>query len=88
MTEHTERFTGRVAEYERYRLRYPVEVLDVLRRQCGLTAAKVVADVGAGTGMLEELFLENGSKSGDVGVSKDIAARWLGGIGGEWKEPR
>jgi SAM-dependent methyltransferase len=61
MTEHAERFTGRVTEYERYRLRYPMEVLDVLRGQCGLTAEKMVADVGAGTGMLAELFLENGN---------------------------
>jgi ubiquinone/menaquinone biosynthesis C-methylase UbiE len=61
MTEHAERFTGRVADYERYRLRYPMEVLDVLRERCGLSAASVVADVGAGTGMLAELFLENGN---------------------------
>jgi ubiquinone/menaquinone biosynthesis C-methylase UbiE len=61
MAEHAERFTGRVADYERYRLRYPVEVLDVLRERCALSAATVVADVGAGTGMLAELFLENGN---------------------------
>jgi SAM-dependent methyltransferase len=61
MTEPAERFTGRVAEYERYRLRYPAEVLDVLKARCGLSVAHVIADVGAGTGMLAELFLENGN---------------------------
>jgi ubiquinone/menaquinone biosynthesis C-methylase UbiE len=62
MTEHAERFTGRVADYERYRLRYPVEVVDVLRERCRLLETSVVADVGAGTGMLAELFLENGNR--------------------------
>jgi SAM-dependent methyltransferase len=62
MTEHAERFTGRVADYERYRLRYPVGVIDVLRERCGLLETSVVADVGAGTGMLAELFLENGNR--------------------------
>jgi ubiquinone/menaquinone biosynthesis C-methylase UbiE len=62
MTEHVERFTGRVADYEKYRLRYSAAVLDVLKERCGLTTASVVADVGAGTGMLAELFLENGNR--------------------------
>ena len=62
MTEHAQRFTGRVADYERYRLRYSAAVLDVLKERCGLTTSSVVADVGAGTGMLAELFLENGNR--------------------------
>lgn len=62
MTEHGERFTGRVADYERFRLRYSAAVLDVLKERCGLTTSSVVADVGAGTGMLAELFLENGNR--------------------------
>jgi ubiquinone/menaquinone biosynthesis C-methylase UbiE len=62
MTEHAERFTGRVADYERYRLKYPVEVVDILRERCGLRETSLVADVGAGTGMLAEMFLENGNR--------------------------
>jgi SAM-dependent methyltransferase len=61
MTKNAQRFTGRVEEYERYRLRYPPEMLSLLRDRCGLVASDVVADVGAGTGMLAELFLENGN---------------------------
>jgi ubiquinone/menaquinone biosynthesis C-methylase UbiE len=61
MTKHTERFTGRVEDYERYRLRYPAEVIEILVTRCGLLAEHVVADVGAGTGMLAELFLEHGN---------------------------
>jgi ubiquinone/menaquinone biosynthesis C-methylase UbiE len=61
MMKHAERFTGRVAEYERYRLRYPKAVIEILTARCGLRREDLVADVGAGTGMLAELFLENGN---------------------------
>jgi ubiquinone/menaquinone biosynthesis C-methylase UbiE len=61
MTEYAERFTGRVAEYERYRVRYPSEMLSLLHTRCGLRASDRIADVGAGTGMLAELFLEQGN---------------------------
>jgi SAM-dependent methyltransferase len=62
MTDHTDRFSGRVAEYDRYRIRYPAAVLDILRDRCKLTRSSVIADVGAGTGMLAELFLGNGNR--------------------------
>jgi SAM-dependent methyltransferase len=61
LADSAERFTGRVEEYERYRLRYPAAVLTLLQERCGLRAEHVVADVGAGTGMLAELFLEAGN---------------------------
>jgi ubiquinone/menaquinone biosynthesis C-methylase UbiE len=62
MSVHADRFTGRVEDYERYRLRYPAAVLDVLRQRCGLRDEDVVADVGAGTGMVAELLLEAGNR--------------------------
>jgi SAM-dependent methyltransferase len=62
MTDHTKRFTGRVQDYEKYRTRYPVEAVDLLRQHCGLEATSLVADIGAGTGMLAELFLGNGNR--------------------------
>lgn len=58
----TGRFSGRVEAYRRYRSRYPHEIIPLLREKCGLTAESVVADIGAGTGMLAELFLENGNR--------------------------
>ena len=57
--ESTERFSNRVEDYVKYRPSYPEEVLEVLRRECGLTPGAVVADVGSGTGKLSELFLLN-----------------------------
>ncbi|HMF53065.1 MAG TPA: class I SAM-dependent methyltransferase [Edaphobacter sp.] len=61
MSQNTERFTGRVGDYERYRSRYPAQVIDILAQRCGLTREAHVADIGAGTGMLSELFLEYGN---------------------------
>jgi SAM-dependent methyltransferase len=59
---HTERFTGRATAYQQYRLGYPaVEVMHVLHEWTGLTSTGTIADIGAGTGMLTELFLDNGN---------------------------
>jgi ubiquinone/menaquinone biosynthesis C-methylase UbiE len=60
MSSNTHRFTGRADDYDRYRPRYPAEeLLTHLRNWCGLTSEHVVADIGAGTGMLAEVFLSN-----------------------------
>ena len=59
--DFTERFTGRVDAYRRFRPRYPTEIVRILRERCSLISSSVVADVGAGTGMLAELFLQNGN---------------------------
>jgi ubiquinone/menaquinone biosynthesis C-methylase UbiE len=85
MSEHTERFSGRVADYERYRLRYPAEVMQILTERCGLQREDLVADVGAGTGMLAEAFLENGNavvaiEPNDAmrGACEKLATAWPG----------
>jgi SAM-dependent methyltransferase len=57
----TERFTGRVEAYRRFRSRFPREIIPVLQQRCGLSPNSMVADIGAGTGMFAELFLENGN---------------------------
>jgi len=63
MTLNAERFSGRVAEYKQYRERYdPDVVLPLLREWCGLVPEWTVADVGAGTGMLSDVFLVNGNR--------------------------
>jgi len=61
MGQHTQRFTGRAEIYERYRSRFPQAVIDLLREHCNLQPEDLVADIGAGTGMLAELFLDNGN---------------------------
>jgi SAM-dependent methyltransferase len=62
VTDPTRRFSNRVEYYVRYRPTYPTAVLDLLKAECDLTSASVVADVGSGTGILSELFLKNGNR--------------------------
>jgi SAM-dependent methyltransferase len=62
MTDPTQRFTGRVESYLKYRPSYPRAVLDLLAAECDLTSGSIVADVGSGTGILSTLFLENGNR--------------------------
>jgi SAM-dependent methyltransferase len=61
LTDPTSRFSSRVEDYVRYRPGYPDELMDLLAAECGLAPAWTVADVGAGTGILTELFLKNGN---------------------------
>ncbi|MGA8529632.1 MAG: class I SAM-dependent methyltransferase [Acidobacteriaceae bacterium] len=56
----TERFTGRVESYRRYRPGYPTALVDLLSRACNLTSHSVIADIAAGTGLLTEVFLAAG----------------------------
>ena len=59
--DSTTRFSNRVENYERYRPGYPQGVLDILRKETGFTATAVVADIGSGTGISADLFLQNGN---------------------------
>jgi ubiquinone/menaquinone biosynthesis C-methylase UbiE len=60
--QHTERFSGRVEAYLAYRPRFPQSILPFLREHGALAEGAVVADIGAGTGMLAEIFLEAGHR--------------------------
>lgn len=58
------RFDGKVADYARFRERYAPEILlPIFRASCGLTSDWIVADIGAGTGMLSDVFLANGNRT-------------------------
>ncbi len=72
----TERFSNRVADYVRYRPGYPPEVVECLRRNCGLQTESVVADIGCGTGLLAKVFLENGNRV--FGIEPNAAMREAG----------
>src|SRR2546423_1820139 len=68
----TRRFSSRVADYIKYRPRYPRSVVELLRDECGLRPASVVADVGSGTGILSELFLRNGNRVYGVEPNREM----------------
>ncbi len=58
----TARFSDRVEDYVRYRPGYPPEVVDLLRKECGLQPAHIIADIASGTGAFTRLLLENGNR--------------------------
>jgi SAM-dependent methyltransferase len=72
MPDSTERFSSRVDDYVRYRPSYPTGVVDILRRECGLTRDSVVADVASGTGIFTKLLLENGNPVYGVEPNADM----------------
>lgn len=55
-----QRFSDRVSFYLRFRPRYPAALVAWLQGEGGLAPGAVVADVGAGTGFLAEVFLAAG----------------------------
>ena len=62
MIDPTQRFSSRVENYVKYRPGYPKTILALLRRDCGLSPASVIADIGSGTGLSAKLFLPNGNR--------------------------
>jgi ubiquinone/menaquinone biosynthesis C-methylase UbiE len=56
------RFSNRVDDYVRARPRYPREAVEYLRAAAGLGCSSLVADIGAGTGISTELFLNSGNE--------------------------
>jgi SAM-dependent methyltransferase len=58
----TTRFSGRVDNYVKYRPRYPKDIINFLTENGVLSKNYVVADIGSGTGISCELFLENGNR--------------------------
>jgi len=59
---HIERFSGRVQAYLAYRPRFPRSIIPFLREHGALPDGAIIADIGAGTGMLAEIFLEAGHR--------------------------
>lgn len=61
MDEHrpTTRFSDRVDRYIKYRPGYPPPLYDYLRQNAGLAPGDKVADIGSGTGLLSQLFLNH-----------------------------
>jgi ubiquinone/menaquinone biosynthesis C-methylase UbiE len=74
--DSTRRFSSRVGNYVRYRPAYPAVVLELLRDECGLTDASVVADIASGTGIFTRMLLENGNRV--FGVEPNVEMRQAG----------
>jgi SAM-dependent methyltransferase len=70
----TDRFTGRVESYRRFRPRYPTAVIDWLRSECALSPHSAVADIAAGTGILTQLLLDAGFSVTAVEPNEEMRA--------------
>jgi SAM-dependent methyltransferase len=68
----TKRFANRVKNYIKYRPGYPERILHSLKKDCGLSSASIIADIGSGTGILSELFLRNGNLVFAVEPNKEM----------------
>lgn len=73
-TDPTRRFASRAAVYARHRPSYPRQVTELLEKECGLHAGSHVADIGCGTGLLAELFLECGCEVTGVEPNPEMRA--------------
>ena len=60
MSDPADRYSNRVADYERYRPGYPPALIDWLGAHDALPPAAIVADIGAGTGISSAPFLDAG----------------------------
>jgi len=72
----TARFSDRAEDYVKYRPHYSHDVVHALQQACGLNPEHRIADVGCGTGMLAEIFLENGNRV--IGIEPNHAMRLAG----------
>jgi SAM-dependent methyltransferase len=79
----TSRFSDRVENYVRYRPGYPPQVLETLKRECGLKREHRIADIASGTGIWTRLLLENGNRVSGVEPNagmREAAERLLSGF--------
>ena len=72
MSDHTKRFSNRVADYVRYRPDYPAAVFDALKSHCGWAGSVDVADLGSGTGLSALGFLARGHRVYGVEPNKEM----------------
>jgi len=70
--ENTTRFSNRVDDYVKYRPHYPQEIVNCLQQEYNSTPDKVIADIGAGTGISSELFLTAGYRVIAVEPNKEM----------------
>jgi len=79
MEDTYSQFSRVVDNYSRYRPRYPHQLVDLLKAECGLSPAHIVADIGCGTGLLAEVFLKNGNRV--YGVEPNVDMRSVAEFG-------
>ena len=72
MKASTSRFSNRVDDYVKYRPHYPQQIIELLADKIELTTSDIVADIGSGTGISTELFLNNKNNVYAVEPNKEM----------------
>ncbi len=78
----TTRFSDRVEDYVKYRPHYPAGILTHLEEAYAFGPSWIVADIGSGTGISTELFLQNGNRVVAIEPNREMrlkAEELLGG---------
>jgi SAM-dependent methyltransferase len=76
MQSNTTRFSDRVSDYIKYRPSYPVAIIERLNELIGLKSDFVIADIGSGTGLSSQRFIEAGNLV--YGVEPNLEMREAG----------
>lgn len=80
--DSTKRFSNRVEDYVKYRPHYPGAIVSFLAGQYDLTPDKILADIGAGTGISSKPFLEEGYKVKAVEPNREMLDKAIELLGG------
>jgi SAM-dependent methyltransferase len=72
MKDPTKRFSDRVADYVKYRPHYPSAMIRLLEERIGLRKGWTIADIGSGTGISSERFLELGCEVTGVEPNREM----------------
>lgn len=80
--DRSNRFRGRVADYERGRPGYPEALFDRVVELAGLRPGMAVADLGSGTGLASEPLLRRGLRVFAVEPNDEMRAAALRNLGG------
>jgi SAM-dependent methyltransferase len=70
----TQRFSDRVKNYVNYRPKYPIEILPYLEQEISLNTTTIIADIGVGTGISAEHFVERGNTVHGVEPNAEMLA--------------
>jgi SAM-dependent methyltransferase len=81
ITNNTTRFSNRVADYVKYRPHYPPGIVGYLQVEYGLSSDQVIADIGSGTGISSQLFLNAGYKVWGIEPNTEMRAESVALLG-------
>lgn len=75
VNDSTTRFSNRVEDYVKYRPDYPAAIVNFLHNTYALTQDKLIADIGAGTGISTAIFLNKGYRVIAVEPNAEMRAK-------------